>query len=992
MMDTYFKQDEKYTEKYGKNCIFLMQCGTFFEVYGRQDSTGNFLNSKIENFARICDMTIASKSTPGRNGKKHQTYKGNRVFMAGFSPIERLDKYVMRLTENGFIVPVWVQDEKVPSIRSELGVYTPGTNFNLKSREITNNIMCIWIDKKEKTLINKNPIILCGMSSIDIYTGTANMFQFKEQYFHNPTTYDEMERFYTTYNPNEIIIISNCEDAQLEEIIKFSAIECHTIHKISSTNKEGPFYNQINNCDSQQYQKELLERFYDIKDYNNFYESHKFREFSMATLSFCFLLNFIYSIQPDMVKKIKEPIFNNTSERLVLANHTAKQLNIISSNHYSGRMSSVISFLNRCKTPMGKRNVKQRILNPITNIKNLSEEYDIIEYTKNSYGEFKTIHCLMSQICDFERLYRKIVLKRVTPAELVQFNNNLKLIKLINKQMLTNPKLKTYLKNDNLSDSYKKIAKVLKNHLNFKEAASVSTTTFEENIFNKGIYPELDEIVSNYEKQERQLESVRIYLESFISKFEKHKRSTNYVKEHKTDKSGLYFEITKRRSEILKREIKMVEKWPIQLHYTINDTSVESPTFDFDGDQIAFLSGTGNNKKIETPLLKKMYKDVLILKGILKQKLKEVYNEFVESLLCFKRDMEILINFIVTIDVLFTKSKLALDFNYCKPIIDSTKDKSFIDAKDMRHLLIEHIQQDEIYVPNDIKLGTDGEDGILLYGTNAVGKSSLIKSIGICVILAQAGFFVPCSQFIYKPYKSLFTRILGNDNIFKGLSTFAVEMSELRVILKNSKQDSLILGDEVCSGTETTSAISIFLSALLTLHENKSSFIFATHLHEIVDMKYLSDLKKIQMMHMAIRCDDNGVIIYDRKLKPGPGSNIYGLEVCKSLHMPTDFLLKAHEIRRSIYPEDEEIMKSNKTRYNSNKLKGKCEICGANGIDVHHMIPQKDSNDNKFIGSFHQNHAANLMNLCKSCHHKETLSDRRLRKTKTSDGMKYMEC
>ena len=105
----------------------------------------------------------------------------------------------------------------------------------------------------------------------------------------------------------------------------------------------------------------------------------------MATLSFCFLLNFIYSIQPDMVKKIKEPIFNNTAERLVLANHTAKQLNIISSNHYSGRMSSVISFLNRCKTPMGKRNVKQRILNPITNIKNLSEEYDIIEYTKNSY-------------------------------------------------------------------------------------------------------------------------------------------------------------------------------------------------------------------------------------------------------------------------------------------------------------------------------------------------------------------------------------------------------------------------------------------------------------------------------------------------------------------------------------------------------------------------------------------------------------------------------
>jgi DNA mismatch repair protein MutS len=288
-------------------------------------------------------------------------------------------------------------------------------------------------------------------------------------------------------------------------------------------------------------------------------------------------------------------------------------------------------------------------------------------------------------------------------------------------------------------------------------------------------------------------------------------------------------------------------------------------------------------------------------------------------------------------------------------------------------------------------LGRDSEDGILLYGTNAVGKSSLIKSIGICVILAQAGFFVPCSNFVYKPYKKLFTRILGNDNLFKGLSTFAVEMSELRVILKNSGQDSLVLGDEVCSGTETISAISIFLSALLTLHEKNSSFIFATHLHEIVKMDYLKKIDRTKMMHMAIRCDSHGVIIYDRKLKAGSGSNIYGLEVCKSLHMPNDFLAKAHEIRRSIYPEDKEIMSANKTRYNSNKIKGNCELCGEKAIDVHHMVPQKESNDNKFIGSFHQNHAANLMNLCKQCHNKETISNRKLRKTKTSEGMKDME-
>ena len=104
---------------------------------------------------------------------------------------------------------------------------------------------------------------------------------------------------------------------------------------------------------------------------------------------------------------------------------------------------------------------------------------------------------------------------------------------------------------------------------------------------------------------------------------------------------------------------------------------------------------------------------------------------------------------------------------------------------------------------------------MLIYGTNGVGKSSINRSVGISVIMAQAGMFVACSTFTYKPYSALYTRILGNDNIFKGLSTFAVEMSELSAILKNGNQNTLILGDEVCSGTETSSAVSIFASAII---------------------------------------------------------------------------------------------------------------------------------------------------------------------------------
>ena len=137
-----------------------------------------------------------------------------------------------------------------------------------------------------------------------------------------------------------------------------------------------------------------------------------------------------------------------------------------------------------------------------------------------------------------------------------------------------------------------------------------------------------------------------------------------------------------------------------------------------------------------------------------------------------------------------------------------------------------------------------GRSGILLYGTNAVGKTSLIRALGIAVIMAQSGLFVPCSQFTFKPYNYIFTRILGNDNIFKGLSTFAVEMSELRTILKSANSNSLILGDELCSGTETTSALSIFVASLERLHTLESTFLFATHFHEVLDYEEVKNLNK----------------------------------------------------------------------------------------------------------------------------------------------------
>jgi len=260
--------------------------------------------------------------------------------------------------------------------------------------------------------------------------------------------------------------------------------------------------------------------------------------------------------------------------------------------------------------------------------------------------------------------------------------------------------------------------------------------------------------------------------------------------------------------------------------------------------------------------------------------------------------------------------------------------------------------------------------GILLFGTNAVGKSSLIKALGISIIMAQAGFFVPCEEFLYKPYHTIFTRILGNDNIFKGLSSFAVEMVEFKTILSLANENSLILGDELCSGTENNSAISIFLAGIEHLYTKSATFIFATHFHEIVELDEIRDKDKLVLKHLTVSYNkEQDKLIYDRKLKDGSGESMYGLEVCKSLHLPAEFLRQANAIRNKYNRCSGSILSYKKSRYNSNKVMGICEHCKLVLSDeTHHVHQQKEASDNGYINSFHKNTHGNLVCICSKCH------------------------
>jgi DNA mismatch repair protein MutS len=359
------------------------------------------------------------------------------------------------------------------------------------------------------------------------------------------------------------------------------------------------------------------------------------------------------------------------------------------------------------------------------------------------------------------------------------------------------------------------------------------------------------------------------------------------------------------------------------------------------------------------------------LQNKFREKIAELYQMEIEYIYkIYGNIFTSIISFVSLVDFYCNNAKNAIKKCYCKPIVIN-QDTSFISAKKMRHPLIEEIQTGIPYITNDIEIGTENQKGILLYGINSVGKSSLMKSVGINLILAQAGMYVACEDFKFSPYDHIFTRVPSGDNLFKSQSTFVSEINDLRTILKRSTDRSLVIGDELASGTEHISALSIVASGILSLSKKNTSFIFATHLHELCDLDYIKKIDNLKVFHLSVTFDkENDCLIFDRKLKEGNGNTLYGLEIAKSLDLPSDFLLQANEIRQQYTEMNKYIIETKNSKYNNQVFMDNCSICNKKCEEVHHIEEQQFADENDMIKSsfIHKNRKSNLVTICQECH------------------------
>jgi len=1009
--DEYFEYDSTYKTKYGYKTCVLLEVGSFFEIYTYKiNSTGNIQHPQTQEISRICNLNLVEKKA---------TYKTDdqQVMMMGFRNY-MLDKYLQKLVEADFTVVVFVQEKNGKDvIRVFDAVYSRGTFIRYDEDEENSNtqqshIICIWVElltnnKNKMRTMNKPVVtnILYGISAINIFTGHTSIFEYETPFIMNPTTFDEMERFISTFLPSEIIIISNTiEKTIIQTILRYTGVQCNKIHIISkemlinndisvktfsteSKKYESSISTKISNCEKQTYIQSILSTYFENP--NIYFQNTDFQKNPIATQSFCYLLDFIKEHNINLVRKISVPIFTNTSNRMVLANHTLRQLNIINDNTTDGGRgiySSILSFTNRCGTAIGKRLFQRKLLNPTFDSEWLETEYNKIEEILKIYKqeEINEIRKKISCIRDIEKIYRQIILSKIYPSAIYQLYNTISILQ----------ELQVFFKESGVDDKLFKITEsfdtppqlfndFIDNNLYIEICRDTNTVqVFEKNIIKPGISIEIDNLVLKKEEYSKQLKTIYEYFNQLLRNTQNNKdknagsnngiyTSTEYIKIHETEKSGISFQLTATRANLLKKIINSMTEKKILF---------ESPseTFEISLNDIHIVN-SGSVCEIQAPIINKLTQNILKTDEQLNNEISKFYFSFIKQIENkWSSAINQYIDYIGNMDVLITKAYISREYGYCRPIIDNNKPKSFLKASKMRHCLIEHLQTNEIYVPNDITLGVDGEDGILLFGTNAIGKTSLIRSIGVCIILAQAGLYVPCESFVYKPYTALFSRIIGNDNLFKNLSTFQVEISELAVILKQADSNSLILGDEICSSTEMESGLSIIMASLIEFHTRNSSFIFATHFHEIVRWEEMEKLTNLKIKHLEVTFDrTTGKLVYDRKLKDGMGITSYGLTVCQSMNLPTAFLDNAFEIRNHHYPENGGILTYPQSKYNSKKLIGLCEICKTEiSTEIHHIEPQKKADSLGVIRTnegllFNKNHLSNLASLCEKCHKKQ---------------------
>lgn len=858
-----------------KTSIVACEIGSFFEIL-EIDGIGH-----AKEAAQILDIVLTKKNKADPSSP----------YMAGF-PVASAKGYFKKLADAGKTVIVITQDSRGKKSDKNKGVgrrisqiISPGTVLDLP--DFQENYLCCLIEENESF----------GISLVDVTTGTVLITEKSKE---------ELPNFLAATSPSEFIIPKNFKLINLLNGRPYNFI----FAELNSLKSAGAALESVYELDNPTSNKSLI------------FSRLGLDQYRLASLSLANLLNYLTTFNTLLLKKISFPKTLNEEMFLNLSKETILSLDLFDSEKTN---KSLFNCLNKCKTAMGKRKLKEWIFNPCKDPLEITRRHDLVEGFLNNSEKMEEL----KSVYDLARLIRKATLQAMSPHEIYFLSESIDSIITLNKRIRFFPE---------------DILLSIDNHI--RESINIEKREFGLTYdFFKNLPPEMENLNNEIVAERGKIEGIRLDLQNKLGS-EKLRVSEKIDSVKITGPKGL----SEKANHL---GIKFTKK--------ASDIEIHPEKF---------------NELVDS-LLSKI--------AIFNSKAETLWLNYQESLSeKFSNDLYILSELIGEYDALNSFSIISEERNYSRPKLRS--DKAIIDLKKVRHPVVEWSNDlVENYIPNDLSLSSDAKRTLVLYGPNSSGKSTFIKSIASSVIMNQIGCFVPAEEgSSISIFDNIFTRATSSDNLSEGQSTFVVEMNELNSALMRADESCLYIFDEIGRGTDSSDGEGISFGTIKFLEKRASNCLtlFATHYHGLYEK--IREIDSILVKHVSCLCTEDGELVFFRALSDGPGEGSYGIEVAKSCGIPKEIIQYAKTYKKDFFPIKKskynsklegshcELCKENQARETHHIVEqnqGKTKTFNHDGIE-------------KSINDF-----SNIVLLCPNCHEKITRKELKIvKKIKTSSG------
>jgi DNA mismatch repair protein MutS len=720
----------------------------------------------------------------------------------------------------------------------------------------------------DKLLDNRSNNFVCAIYFKDEKVGFAFADVSTGEFYASEVSVNELRNFLDTISPSEILFCKTQKD-KVEQAIGDIQIK--------------PALTKLEDW--------VFKYDYAFETLTNHFQTQSLKGFGIDDIELGVIcagavMHYLQETQKTKLIHIKKISRYDTGDYMLLDSATKRNLEIAVSYLGETTYGTLFSVIDKTQTPMGARLLKKWVLRPLKKIEPIRKRLEAVKELYENSNLRKNLFEILGEIGDVERLISRIAIRshipgttgRANPKDLINLKESLKKIPKI-KSLLSNSSSETLQKIHKLLNPLQEVVDLIENAIVDEPPSTVS----DGGVIRDGYNAELDE-----------LRFIARSSKEFIANLQQKERERTGIPSLKIDYNsvfGYYIEVTKAHLDKIPED------------YIRKQTLV-------------------NAERFITPELKEYEEKIFTAEEKISALEAELFNQIREKVSGYTEEIQKNAQLIAMLDCFVSLAEVAVENNYTCPIVDES---DVIEIKGGRHPVVEKILPvGEKFVPNDVLLDNGENQILIITGPNMSGKSVFLRQVGLIVLLAQIGSFVPADYARVGIVDRIFTRVGASDNIAGGESTFLVEMHEMANILNNATPKSLILLDEVGRGTSTFDGISIAWAITEYIHENiKAKTIFATHYHELNELAEL--FPRIKNFKADVK-ELGDKIIFLHKIVPGYADHSYGIEVAKMAGLPEEVTERAKEILINLEQKELTPQGKGKRKISKEILKEKFQI------------------------------------------------------------------